>query len=170
MRSTECKAVVIIKIFKSGDRYPQQFELDPRYRHTFWALAIGNSTGGTLASYVCQQYKVQRYLSCKSLKEAQKSTFLAAIGIVFISLLGLIQNVVQNSSDNNWPLNGLMRIWKILLSSKALMIGNCCYAYFQYCDPWKNEWISERDQGTSSPTWFLFYSMNHTVWLSLYVS
>ena len=79
--------------FKSGDRYPQQFELDPRYRHTFWALAIGNSTGGTLASYVCQQYKVQRYLSCKSLKEAQKSTFLAAIGIVFISLLGLIQNL-----------------------------------------------------------------------------
>ena len=30
------------------------------------------------------------------------------------------------------------------------MIGNCCYAYFQYCDPWKNGWIAERDQGTGS--------------------
>jgi len=115
----------VVNLNISGDRYPQQYELDPRYRHTFWALAIGNSTGGTLASYVCQQYKVQRYLSCKSLKEAQKSTFLAAIGIVFISLL-------------------------------ALMIGNCCYAYFQYCDPWKNEWISERDQVVLYLSLYLF--------------
>ena len=30
------------------------------------------------------------------------------------------------------------------------MIGNCCYAYFQYCDPWKNGWIAERDQGIGS--------------------
>ena len=26
------------------------------------------------------------------------------------------------------------------------MIGYCCYAYFQYCDPWKNDWIEARDQ------------------------
>ena len=26
------------------------------------------------------------------------------------------------------------------------MIGYCCYAYFQYCDPWRNDWIAARDQ------------------------
>jgi len=30
-----------------------------------------------MATFVCQQYKVQRYLSCKSLKEAQKCIFYA---------------------------------------------------------------------------------------------
>ena len=65
-----------------------EFKLDPRYRHTFWTLVIGNSTGGTVASYVCQQFKVQRYLSCKSLKEAQKCIYIAAVGILFICLMG----------------------------------------------------------------------------------
>jgi len=51
-------------------------------------LVIGNSTGGTVASYVCQQFKVQRYLSCKSLKEAQKCIYIAAVGILFICLMG----------------------------------------------------------------------------------
>ena len=26
------------------------------------------------------------------------------------------------------------------------LVGYCCFAYFQYCDPWQNGWIAARDQ------------------------
>jgi len=105
----------ILKIANDGGRFPNQFEFDPRYRHTFWSVIFGNSTGFAVASYTCQQYKVQRYLSCKSLKEAQKCIYMAAFGIMAICVAGQL-------------------------------VGYCCFAYFQYCDPWQNGWIAARDQ------------------------
>ena len=59
------------------------------YRHTFWAVLIGNCTGAEMASFTCQQYKVQRYLSCKSLKESQKCVFISIISTALISILAL---------------------------------------------------------------------------------
>jgi len=50
---------------------------------------IGNCTGSTMATYVCQQYKVQRYLSCKSLKEARKSILYSIPVQVTISMLSV---------------------------------------------------------------------------------
>ena len=50
---------------------------------------IGNCTGSTMATYVCQQYKVQRYLSCKSLKEARKSILFSIPVQVTISMLSV---------------------------------------------------------------------------------
>ena len=70
-------------IVKSADQ-----AVDPWLRHTFWSVVFGNSTGFAVASYTCQQYKVQRYLSCKSLKEAQKCIYLAAFGIMAICVAG----------------------------------------------------------------------------------
>ena len=80
----------VLKISNEGGRFPNQFEFDPRYRHTFWSVIFGNSTGFAVASYTCQQYKVQRYLSCKSLKEAQKCIYYAAFGIMAICIAGMI--------------------------------------------------------------------------------
>ena len=47
----------IFRIAYEGGRIPQQYEFDPRYRHTFWTVLIGNCTGAEMASFVCQQYK-----------------------------------------------------------------------------------------------------------------
>jgi len=74
----------------NGNRFPSQFEFDPRYRHTFWTVFIGNCTGAEMASFVCQQYKVQRYLSCKSLKEAQKCIFYSIPVTCGISIMALL--------------------------------------------------------------------------------
>jgi len=65
----------VFEINVENGRLPQQYEFDPRYRHTFWTVLIGNCLGAKIASFCCQQYKVQRYLSCKSLSEAQKKYF-----------------------------------------------------------------------------------------------
>ena len=76
-------------VVKNG-RLPQQYEFDPRYRHTFWTVLIGNCVGAEIASFCCQQYKVQRYLTCKSLSEAQKSIFISIPVTASISVMALL--------------------------------------------------------------------------------
>ena len=66
-----------------------QLEFDPRYRHTLWSVLIGNCTGAEMATFICQQYKVQRYLSCKTLKEAQKSIFYSIPATAIVCLMSL---------------------------------------------------------------------------------
>ena len=90
----------VLKISNEGGRFPNQFEFDPRYRHTFWSVIFGNSTGFAVASYTCQQYKVQRYLSCKSLKEAQKCIYYAAFGIMAICIAGMI--LIKSELDGHY--------------------------------------------------------------------
>ena len=90
----------ILRISNEGGRFPNQFEFDPRYRHTFWSVIFGNSTGFAVASYTCQQYKVQRYLSCKSLKEAQKCIYYAAFGIMAICIAGMI--LIKSELDGHY--------------------------------------------------------------------
>ena len=53
----------VFRIAYEGGRLPKQYEFDPRYRHTFWTVLIGNCTGAEMASFVCQQYK-DSDLSC----------------------------------------------------------------------------------------------------------
>lgn len=73
-----------------GARNQGQFELDPRFRHTMWSVLIGNCTGAEMATFICQQYKVQRYLSCKSLKDAQKCIFYSIPVTAVITLMALL--------------------------------------------------------------------------------
>ena len=80
----------VFEINVENGRLPQQYEFDPRYRHTFWTVLIGNCLGAKIASFCCQQYKVQRYLSCKSLSEAQKSIFISIPITATIAVMALL--------------------------------------------------------------------------------
>jgi len=46
------------------------FELDPRIRHTFWTINVGG-TFLWLGVFGVSQSMVQRYLSCKTIKQAK---------------------------------------------------------------------------------------------------
>lgn len=46
------------------------FDLDPRRRYTFWSLSVGGSLVW-LSMYGVNQAQVQRYVSCKSERQAQ---------------------------------------------------------------------------------------------------
>ena len=51
----------IFNMAVNGNRFPSQFEFDPRYRHTFWTVFIGNCTGAEMASFVCQEFFITRF-------------------------------------------------------------------------------------------------------------
>ena len=46
------------------------FQLDPRYRNTFWTIIVGGSFLW-ISIYAVHQAQVQRYLSCKTLNQAK---------------------------------------------------------------------------------------------------
>lgn len=78
------------------------FDPDPRRRHTFWTIIVGGTFGWT-ATYSCNQAQVQRYLACKSEKEAKKAVFLNWVGMVIIlttaCLCGLVMYALYGSCD-----------------------------------------------------------------------
>ena len=51
------------------------FEFDLTRRHTFWSIVVGGFFGLWSGTFCCNQTEVQRYLSCKTKAEAQKSVF-----------------------------------------------------------------------------------------------
>ncbi|XP_048467037.1 sodium-coupled monocarboxylate transporter 1-like [Rhincodon typus] len=80
----------------------ESFDPDPRKRHTFWTTV----TGGTfvwVAIYSANQAQVQRYLACKSEKEAKKAILLnwfGMIGVTFTACMcGLIMYAVYETCD-----------------------------------------------------------------------
>ncbi|XP_069779130.1 sodium-coupled monocarboxylate transporter 1-like [Narcine bancroftii] len=78
------------------------FDPDPRRRHTFWTILVGGTFGWT-ATYSCNQAQVQRYLACKSEKEAKKAIFLNWVGMIIIlaitCLCGLVLYAVYETCD-----------------------------------------------------------------------
>ncbi|XP_078257581.1 sodium-coupled monocarboxylate transporter 1-like [Rhinoraja longicauda] len=78
------------------------FDPDPRRRHTFWTIIVGGTFGWT-ATYSCNQAQVQRYLACKSEKEAKKAIFLNWIGMVIVlttaCLCGLVMYALYGLCD-----------------------------------------------------------------------
>lgn len=62
------------------------FELDPRIRHTFWSIMIGGTILWT-SIFGVNQSQVQRYVSCRTKREAYISMFIAGIGLVLILIL-----------------------------------------------------------------------------------
>ncbi|XP_072882670.1 sodium-coupled monocarboxylate transporter 1-like [Hemitrygon akajei] len=78
------------------------FDPDPRRRHTFWTIIVGGTFGWT-ATYSCNQAQVQRYLACKSEKEAKKAVFLNWIGMIIVlttaCLCGLVMYAVFETCD-----------------------------------------------------------------------
>ncbi|XP_055509707.1 sodium-coupled monocarboxylate transporter 1-like isoform X1 [Leucoraja erinacea] len=78
------------------------FDPDPRRRHTFWTTIFGG-TFVWMAIYSCNQAQVQRYLACRSEKEAKKAIFLNWVGMLVISvtacMCGLVMYAVYENCD-----------------------------------------------------------------------
>ncbi|XP_043571030.1 sodium-coupled monocarboxylate transporter 1-like [Chiloscyllium plagiosum] len=78
------------------------FDPDPRKRHTFWTTVIGG-TFVWVAIYSSNQAQIQRYLACKSEKEAKKAIFLnwfSMLGVtVTACMCGLIMYAVYETCD-----------------------------------------------------------------------
>nr|XP_039253945.1 sodium-coupled monocarboxylate transporter 2-like [Styela clava] len=64
----------------------ENFDIDPRMRHTFWTISLG----GTLywiGTYGTTQTMAQRYISCKSENQARLAVHLNVIGLWIVLLL-----------------------------------------------------------------------------------
>uniref|UniRef100_A0A3Q2G844 Solute carrier family 5 member 5 n=1 Tax=Cyprinodon variegatus TaxID=28743 RepID=A0A3Q2G844_CYPVA len=61
----------VLEIASNGSRINfNDFEVDPRKRYTFWSLTVGGSLVW-LSMYGVNQAQVQRYISCRSERDAQ---------------------------------------------------------------------------------------------------
>ena len=101
---------------RGGRLILDDFRIDPTIRHTFWSIVVAGIFSAWGPLYAVNQTQVQRYKSCRSIKEAQKALY---INSIMISLIGVI-------------IPGLG--------------GLAMYAYFAVCDPVSAEWVSNGDQ------------------------
>ncbi|XP_071449636.1 sodium-coupled monocarboxylate transporter 2-like [Hetaerina americana] len=69
------------------------FDMDPRIRHTFWSITIGNYVSW-LASYAVNQAMIQRCLAMSSLRKARIATMVFAFGIMTILCLSCYTGMV----------------------------------------------------------------------------
>ena len=61
----------VCDLFQILTIFPASFEVDPRVRHSFWSVVVGG-TFLWLGIYAVSQSQVQRYLCCKTEREAKK--------------------------------------------------------------------------------------------------
>ncbi|KAG7282796.1 hypothetical protein CRUP_012185 [Coryphaenoides rupestris] len=59
------------------------FDMDPRRRYSFWSLSVGGSLVW-LSMYGVNQAQVQRFISCRTEREAQWSLFVNQIGLCLV--------------------------------------------------------------------------------------
>jgi len=69
------------------------FNPDPRVRNTFWTLSIGGAFTA-MPVWTVSQTAVQRFLSAKSAKVAQRALFLNIIGLIGIVVLCVLDGLV----------------------------------------------------------------------------
>ncbi|XP_077969948.1 sodium-coupled monocarboxylate transporter 1-like [Styela clava] len=69
------------------------FETDVRIRHTFWSMTLGSLTTAT-AAYGTTQTAVQRFLSCKSLKESQMTALVNVVGHILLYVMAFLIAIV----------------------------------------------------------------------------
>uniref|UniRef100_A0A3B5L4D1 Solute carrier family 5 member 5 n=1 Tax=Xiphophorus couchianus TaxID=32473 RepID=A0A3B5L4D1_9TELE len=78
------------------------FDVDPRKRYTFWSLSVGGSMVW-LSMYGVNQAQVQRYISCRSEKDAQWALFVNQIGLCLIvssaATCGIVMFAYYNLCD-----------------------------------------------------------------------
>ncbi|XP_072339864.1 sodium-coupled monocarboxylate transporter 1-like [Scyliorhinus torazame] len=94
------------KVWRTAERGGRlnffDFDPDPRRKHTFWTTVLGG-TFVWIAIYSCNQAQVQRYLSCKSEKEAKKAIFLNWVAMLGLSvaacMCGLIMYAIYETCD-----------------------------------------------------------------------
>ncbi|XP_061435058.1 sodium-coupled monocarboxylate transporter 1-like [Lethenteron reissneri] len=78
------------------------FDPDPRRRHTFWTIIVGG-TFTWAGIYGVNQSQVQRYISCRSLRQAKLSLYYNLLGLWLILscavLSGLIMFTIYHDCD-----------------------------------------------------------------------
>ncbi|XP_026179372.1 sodium/iodide cotransporter isoform X2 [Mastacembelus armatus] len=76
--------VQVLEIAKNGSRINfNDFSIDPRRRYTFWSLSVGGCMVW-LSMYGVNQAQVQRYISCKTERDAQWALLVNQIGLWLI--------------------------------------------------------------------------------------
>ncbi|XP_051888968.1 sodium-coupled monocarboxylate transporter 1-like [Pristis pectinata] len=91
------------KIAEEGGRLNfLDFDPDPRRRHTFWTTMMGGAFVW-MGIYSCNQAQVQRYLACRTEKEAKKAIFWNWVGMLIVTtvayLCGLVMYAVYENCD-----------------------------------------------------------------------
>ncbi|XP_061739340.1 sodium/iodide cotransporter isoform X2 [Nerophis ophidion] len=75
---------VVLEIANNGSRLNfNDFDFDPRRRYTFWSLSVGGALVW-LSMYGVNQAQVQRYISCRTEKDAQWAIFVNQLGLYLI--------------------------------------------------------------------------------------
>ncbi|XP_074490725.1 sodium/iodide cotransporter [Sebastes fasciatus] len=75
---------VVLEIANNGSRINfDDFGVDPRQRYTFWSLSVGGSLVW-LSMYGVNQAQVQRYVSCRTEKDAQLALFVNQVGLCLV--------------------------------------------------------------------------------------
>ncbi|XP_042339760.1 sodium/iodide cotransporter [Plectropomus leopardus] len=75
---------VVLEIAKNGSRINfNDFGVDPRKRYTFWSLSVGGALVW-LSMYGVNQAQVQRYISCRTERDAQWALFVNQVGLCLI--------------------------------------------------------------------------------------
>ncbi|KAI3368650.1 hypothetical protein L3Q82_025660, partial [Scortum barcoo] len=75
---------MVLEIANNASRINfNDFDADPRQRYTFWSLSVGGSLVW-LSMYGVNQAQVQRYISCRTERDAQWALFVNQIGLCLI--------------------------------------------------------------------------------------
>ncbi|XP_072098107.1 sodium-coupled monocarboxylate transporter 1-like [Mobula birostris] len=89
------------KIAEEGGRLNFfDFDPDPRKRHTFWSTVMGGTFAWT-AIYSCNQAQVQRYLACRSEKEAKMAVSLNGVVMLLVTITACMCGVVMYAVYEN---------------------------------------------------------------------
>lgn len=84
----------VVSVLRENNRTDISFSFDPKERTTFWVMFIGGAFA-ILPLWSVNQTAVQRFLSAKSLKDAQRSVWLALpLSFVAVSLCSICGAVI----------------------------------------------------------------------------
>jgi len=94
----------IIETAKENDRWKfDDFSFDPRVRHSVWSCVVGGTLGLWLGVYGVNQSNVQRYVSCRTVKEASKAVWINCFALMLINFTaassGLVMFAYYNGCD-----------------------------------------------------------------------
>ncbi|XP_068599598.1 sodium/iodide cotransporter [Brachionichthys hirsutus] len=88
---------VVLEIARNGSRINfNDFNIDPRNRYTFWSLSVGG-TLVWLSMYGVNQAQVQRYISCRTERQAQWALFVNQVGLWLIVSSAVTCGIVMYS-------------------------------------------------------------------------
>ncbi|KAM9796395.1 sodium/iodide cotransporter isoform X2 [Syngnathus typhle] len=89
----------VLEIANNGSRINfNAFDIDPRRRYTFWSLTVGASLLW-LSMYGVNQAQVQRYVSCRTGREAQRTVSTSINAMAAVTMEDLFQQYVRHLSQ-----------------------------------------------------------------------